>query len=99
MIERLFESFQASGRASRIDQVIRDRLLENGFANVVRTRERREHSIFREQLERADVQLPISAKGVAQAALGFRERRRIENDEVVFRAAFLRRAQERENVL
>ncbi len=39
MIERLLEATQAASRAARIDQRIRDRLIENGFVHVMRTRE------------------------------------------------------------
>ena len=59
----------------------------------------REQSIFREELEGADVQLVITAQRVAQAAFGFRERRRIENDQVILGAVLFRRAQKREHVL
>src|SRR5437016_13811061 len=58
-----------------------------------------EQTIFREQLERAQVQFAITAQGVAQPAPRFRERWWIEDDEVVFGFRFLSAAQESEHVL
>src|SRR3712207_8253214 len=54
---------------------IRDHLIERSRRDVMRTRKRREQSILREELERAHVQLPITAHRVVQSALRLRERR------------------------
>src|SRR3954453_9296930 len=99
MIERLLETTQAPGGAPRIDQRIRDCLGERRFADMMRTGKRREQTIARQQLERAHVQLAIPAHGIVETALGFRERWRIEHDEVVLGLGLLRRAEELKNVL
>ena len=99
MIERLLEATQPSGGTARIDQRIRDRLVENGFVHMMRTGKRREQSIVREQLEGAHVQFAIAAQRVAQSAFGFGEGRRIENDEIVLGFRLFRRAQELKDVL
>ena len=99
MIERLLETTQPAGRAPRVDERVRDRLVENTFAHVMRAGERCQQSIMREQLERAHVQLAIPAQRVAQSAFRFREGRRVENDEIVFRLRLFRAAQKLKHVL
>jgi len=68
MIQCLLEATEPAGRPTRVDQRVGDRLVENGLAHMMRTGERREQSAARKQLERAHVQLAISAQGVAQSA-------------------------------
>ena len=45
------------------------------------------------------MQLFVTAHGIVQTAFAFRERRRIENDQVVLRLCFLGRAQKLKNIL
>ncbi len=65
----------------------------------MRTGKGREQSILREQLERAHMQLAITAHRIVQAAFRFRERRRIENDQIVLRFRFFCRAQKAKHIL
>ena len=51
------------------------------------------------EFKRAHVQFAITAQGVAQSALCFGERRRIENDQIVLRLCFFGRAQKLKNIL
>src|SRR5437867_6949724 len=49
----------------------------------MRAAERGEQSVGTEQFQRAQVDLLVAAQSVFELALGFRERRRIEDDEIV----------------
>src|SRR6266850_1129705 len=82
MIERLLETPQAPGRATRVDQGIGNHFLKNLTANMMRAGKSRQDSVRRKELESADVQLLVAAQGVMQAAFVFREGRRIEDDQV-----------------
>src|ERR1700736_320014 len=66
---------------------------------MMRTGKCRQQAILGKQFERAQVQLPIAAKRVAETALRSGKRWRIENDQIVFGFASLRAAQETENIL
>src|SRR6478752_5240165 len=82
MIERLFEMAQPSRRAARIDERVCHHLFENLRPDVMRTGKGGEHSVRRKQIEGAHMQFSIAAQSVVQSAFGFREGRRIENDEI-----------------
>ncbi len=99
MIERLLETTQPAGGPACIDQRVRNRLVEKGFAHVMRAGKSCEYSVAREELECPHVQLAIAAQRVVQSAFRFRERRGIENNQIVFGFGFLRRAHELKYVL
>ena len=53
---------------------------------------------MREKFESAHVQFTVPAQCVTQSAFRFRERRRIEDDQIELGLPLFRRAQEREDV-
>ena len=99
MIQRLLETSQSPRRASRIDQRIRDHLVENFAADVMGAGKGCEQSIRRKHFESANVQLAIPSQSVVQTAFALCEGRRIENDEIELFPAFSARAQKLKNIL
>src|ERR1700730_7621216 len=65
----------------------------------MRTGKGGEQTIFGKKLERAQMQLAITAKCIAKTALRSGERWRIENDQIVFRFRFLRATEKCEHIL
>ncbi len=73
MIQRLLETSQTPGRTARIDQRIRDHLVEDLATDMMRAGKSGEQSVRRKQFEGADVQLVVTAQRVVQATFAFRE--------------------------
>ena len=63
------------------------------------TGKRREQTILGQKFERANLQLAVTTERIAQAAFGFCERRRIENNQIILRLRFVRDAEKLENVV
>ena len=99
MIERLVETAQAAGGTTGIDERIRDRFFENLGPDVMRARKGREQSVRRKQHESADVQFLVAAERALQTAFGFRERGRVEDDEIEALLRFLGAAKKLKDVL
>src|SRR5262245_59527458 len=99
MVERLFKATQSPRGSASINQGVRHGFGKNFRADVVGTGESGEQSVRRKQLEGADVQFAVATQRIVQAAFGFGEGRRIENDEVEMLAGPFRPAEKLKDVL
>src|SRR6266853_4310347 len=99
MIGRLLESAKSPGRTPCVHQRLRDHLRECNFVDVMGAGKSSKQSIFRQELESANMELAITAHGVSHPALRSRKRGRIEDDQIALHFRFLGSSQKLENVL